>query len=830
MTFKRGMTQTLPIAAVLPELVNAIKQHGRAVLVAPPGAGKTTMVPLALLQSGHIAGRIVMLEPRRLAARSAASRMADTLGEKLGETVGYRIRGETRTGPATRIEVVTEGILTRMLQSDPALTGIGAVVFDEFHERSLNADLGLALTWEVRQALRDDLAVLVMSATLDAAPVAALLDGAPVISSLGRAYPVENIWLERPMDARARLEGVVADHCLRALAQNAGDVLVFLPGEREIHSAQAALHPRLPEDCHVLPLYGALNFKAQQQALAPPKPGQRRVVLASAIAETSLTIAGVRVVIDAGLARRAMFDLGNGMSRLVTTRVSKAEAEQRRGRAGRVAKGRCYRLWTKGEEGGLAAFAPAEIEIADLSALALELAVWGSKDGSDLAFLTPPNPGMLAEAQKLLARLGALDSAGKITPHGKAMARLPLHPRLAHMVLRGGQGAAALAALVSHRDPLPRDAGVDVALRMRALRRNDRNDQGDRGDRRAGGAPHHAALAQIRDEEKRLKRLLPTDTGLSTAEMAALAWPDRVGLRRKGDDARYVLSGGSGVVMDNADALAGAGLIVVLDTDGKRRDAKIRSAVEISQAELRGLYAAEINWQNTCAWDGRAGRVLARQQEMFGALVLSDRNWKDAPKDHVAQAMLDGVRALGLLPTPAAARFLTRVELVRASGQADLPDLSEAALIRSLETWLLPHLAGVKTARDWKEFDLLPALRACLSWQQTQALDQLVPAHFTTPLGHKAAVDYSHETPEISVRIQEMFGATQHPMLAGIALRVTLLSPAGRPLQTTTDLPAFWQGSYQDVRKDMRGRYPKHPWPEDPAQAAPTSRAKPRKR
>ncbi len=812
------MQEALPIDEALPDLLDAIRHSGRAVLCAPPGAGKTTRVPLALLQAGLVAGRIIMLEPRRLAARAAAARMAETLGEPVGETVGYRIRGETRVGKTTRIEVVTEGILTRMLQSDPSLEGVGAVIFDEFHERSLNADLGLALSWESREALREDLVLLVMSATLDAEPVAALLDDAPIVRSEGRAFPVTTRWLDRPKPKNLRLEAVVADQVLAALTESEGDILVFLPGAGEIQRTLSQLAPKLPAGAEAMPLYGALDFKSQRKAIAPPTHGQRRVVLATAIAETSLTIPGIRVVIDAGLARRARFDPGNGMSRLVTERVSKAEAEQRRGRAGRVAAGLCYRLWTKGEEGGLAPFAPAEIEAADLTGLALELAGWGAGSSEGLAFLTPPNAGVLAEARKLLTTLGALDDSGHITPHGRAMARLPLHPRLAHMLILGGKPAAPVAALAGNRDPMGRGVGCDLSLRLKLLD----------GARTVGGDVNRAVLAQIREEAKRLGRLVANSSTISAAEMAALAWPDRVGLRRKGEVPRYVLSGGSGVVMDAGDALAGARLIVVTDTDGKRRDAKIRAASPISEAELRAVHGATICWQNICEWDARAGRVQTRQQEKFGALVLADRNWQDAPAGDVAMAMLDGVRALGFPKRPAVTRFLKRAALVRAGGK-DLPDLSEDTLMDGLEEWLLPHLDGVKTASEWKSFDLLPALTACLTWEQTQELNRLTPARFTTPLGHTVPVDYSLETPEISLRLQEMFGVTEHPQVAGKALRVTLLSPAGRPVQTTTDLPAFWNSSYADVRKDMRGRYPKHPWPEDPTQALPTKRAKPRK-
>jgi ATP-dependent helicase HrpB len=801
----------LPIDDAIPDLLAAIRAEGRAVLMAPPGAGKTTRVPLALLD--EITGRIVMLEPRRLAARAAAERMAETLGEAVGQTVGYRIRGEAKVSKATRIEVVTEGILTRMLQSDPALDGVGAVIFDEFHERSLNADLGLALAWEARGALREDLALVVMSATLDADPVAALLDDAPVVRSEGRAFPVETIWLDTPLRKETRFETAVAGLVERAVAESEGGVLVFLPGEGEIRRVASALS--LPDGCHVHPLYGALDMKAQRAAIRPAREG-RKIVLATAIAETSLTIEDVRVVVDAGRARRARFDPGSGMSQLVTERVSKAEAEQRRGRAGRVAPGRCYRMWTKGEEGALPAFAPPEIEVADLAPLALELALWGAGDGEALAFLTPPNAGVLGEARALLTDLGALEN-GLITEHGKALARLPLHPRLGHMLTVAGRGAADLAALLAERDPLPRGKPVDLTLRLDAL---------------SDPARHNAnrgAVERIRAEAKRLARLAEPKGAMSPAERAALAYPDRIGLRRKGDQPRFVLSGGKGAVLDEGDPLAGARMIVVTDTNGNPREARIRQAIEITESELRAVHGDRIDWQHVCEWSKREGRVLAREQERFGALVLDDRVWHDADPDTVARAMLDGVRQLGLAPSPAAQRFRARVALVRES-DPDLPDLSDAALMETLEDWLLPHLSGVRSRADWKAFDILDALRATLTWDQMQRLDRAAPAHFTTPMERRVPIDYSGETPAIEVRLQEMFGVTTHPRVGRTPLRITLLSPGHKPVQTTTDLPAFWATSYTDVRKDMRGRYPKHPWPEDPAEAAPTLRAKPRKR
>ena len=807
----------LPIDPLLPELVAALDRAGMAVLQAPPGAGKTTRVPLALLDGTP--GRIVMLEPRRLAARAAAERLAETLGEPVGQRVGYRIRGEAQVSKATRIEVVTEGILTRMLQADPSLDGVGAVIFDEFHERSLNADLGLALVLESRGALREDLRLVVMSATLDAAPVAALLGGAPLLTAEGRAFPVETRWLDTPLPPKARLPEAVADLVLKALAETEGGVLVFLPGEGEIRRAAALLAPRLTPDVALQPLYGAMDFALQRAALAPLASG-RKLVLATAIAETSLTIPDIRVVVDAGQARRARFDPNSGMARLVTERVSLAEAEQRRGRGGRVAEGICYRLWTRGQEGALQAFAPPEIETADLAGLALELAVWGS---ADLAFLTPPPPGPMAEARVLLRELGALDESGRITDHGRAMAALPLHPRLAHMLLRAGKGAAPLAALIADRNPL-QGAPADLALRLKAI-------DDPRGYQRDHSYPlRREALERIRAEAKRLARMAPEDRGLDPAEMAALAYPDRIGLRRKGEAPRYLLSGGKGAVFDAADPLAQTRLIVATDLDGDPREARIRQALPISEAALRGLFPEQIRWQDLCEWSAREGRVLARSRERLGALVLAERHW-DAPPEARARAALEGLRALGLGAMSLAARRLqARVELLRAEGE-DLPDLSDTGVLARGEEILLPFLTKVRNTEDLKALDLTEALRQALDWEQQQRLDRLAPAHFVTPLDRKVPIDYSGGQPEIAVRLQEMFGVTEHPAIGPkrLPLKVTLLSPGQRPVQVTTDLPGFWDTSYADVRKDMRGQYPRHPWPENPREADPTLRAKPRK-
>ena len=809
----------LSIDDALPELRAALAARSLAVLQAPPGAGKTTRVPLDLLAAGRVTGRIVMLEPRRLAARAAAERMAETLGEKVGHTVGYRIRGEAKVSAATRIEVVTEGILTRMIQSDPELPGVGLVIFDEFHERSLNADLGLALALEIRRALREDLQLLVMSATLDAAPVAALMGDAPLITSQGRAYPVETRWLPRSPDATLRFEAAVAGLVAQAVQEcSEGGVLVFLPGEGEIRRVEAAL--RLPADCEVRPLFGAMDFAAQRAALAPAQG--RKVVLATSIAETSLTLPDIRVVIDAGRARRARFDASSGMSRLVTERVTRAEAEQRRGRAGRVAAGVCYRMWTKGEEGGLAPFPPAEIEAADLAPLALELALWGD---TALPFLTPPNPGVLAEAQALLTGLGALDK-GRITAHGRALAALPLHPRLGHMLLIAGPGAAILAALMAERDPL-RGAPPDLALRLKAL-----------ADPRRYEAEHPWPLSRptverIRDEAKRLARLVPGRAAeqipYTPAQMASLAYPDRVGLRRKGEAPRWLLSGGKGAAMAPGTPLAAARLIVATDLDGDTREAAVRQALPISEAELRAVHGAEIKWHEGVEWSRREGRVLARRQERFGALVLDDRPWPDAPPQALARAALDGLRQIGLPFTAAARRLRARIELARGGGDG-WPDCTDAALMAGLEDWLLPHLPTLRTEADLRALDLTEALKARLSWEQQAELDRLVPGHFETPLGRRVPIDYDGENPGIELRLQEMFGVTLHPTVGRnrLPLRVTLLSPGQKPIQVTMDIPNFWRTSYADVRKDMRGQYPRHPWPEDPTVAEPTLRAKPR--
>ncbi|MFT7524009.1 MAG: ATP-dependent helicase HrpB [Candidatus Paceibacteria bacterium] len=828
----QNLSTALPIDDVLPELLAALATHNHAVLQAPPGAGKTTRVPLALLNSAQVNGRILMLEPRRLATRAAAERMAETLGEKVGQTIGYRIRGENHSSKATKIEVVTEGILTRMIQSDPELPGIGAVIFDEFHERSLQADLGLALCLEIRAALRPDLMLLVMSATLDAEPVAELMGNAPVVTSMGQIFPVETRWLDQPWAKPNQrgpfFETVMADLVFRAIKETTGGILVFLPGEGEIRRVEALLKKAALPDVSLHPLFGAMPFKAQRAAIAPATSG-RKVVLATSIAETSLTIQDVRVVVDGGKSRRARFDPPSGMSRLVTERVSKAEATQRQGRAGRLAPGICYRMWSKGEEGGLAPFPPAEIEAADLTPLLLECAMWGVTDPAELPFLTKPNASAVDNARALLQSLGALDHTGAITEHGREMAGQPLHPRLAHMLLKGGKDAPLLAAMLSERDVLG-GAGMrppaDLDLRWQAVK-NPAKFATERP-----YAINRSVLSRIQSEVKRLRN--SGSVALDLADMAALAYPDRIGLRRKGDAARYVLSGGKGAVFRGTETLGASRLIVATDLDGDKREAKIRMAIETTEAGLHDLFPERFLWREICEWSRRERAVLTRKQQVFGALVLSELNWRDCPPDQISAAMCVGLRDLGFVALPfnkAALLLIGRIEWLRVRG-ADMPDCSNDGLLAGLESWLGPLIGACRKVGDLKALDLTSALLNRLSWAQRQQLDELAPAAITAPTGTKLAVDYSGAQPSVSVRLQEMFGLMQHPLFGPdqTPLLIELLSPAGRAVQVTADLPGFWQNSYTDVRKDMRGRYPKHPWPEDPTVAEPTRRRKPRTR
>ncbi len=814
----------LPVDEALPRLKEALAAHTAAVLVAPPGAGKTTRVPLALLDAAWLGGaKIVMQEPRRLAARAAARRMASTLGEAVGEMVGYRVRLDTKVGPRTRIEVVTDGLFLRMLQDDPSLDGIGCVIFDELHERGLETDLSFALVREAQAALRDDLRIVAMSATLDPGPVAERLGGAPVVDSAGRMFPVETRYLDR--EPGGRIEDTVAAAVRRALTEESGSALVFLPGVGEIRRVGERLDPGPGVD--VAPLYGDLSPSEQDRAIAPSPAGRRKVVLATSIAETSLTIEGVRIVIDSGLMRLPRFSPRSGMTRLETVRVSQASADQRRGRAGRLEPGVCYRLWTEEAQRGLVPFTPPEILDADLAPLALELALWGADDAT-LPWLTPPPAASLATARALLADLGALDDAGKITAHGKAMAKLGQHPRLAHLVLKGrtwGQGriAALLAAILGERDFLRLPPGQrDVDLRHRVdIALSGRRD---------------GALRLIQEQAR---RLMPRDSSnevpdvSTTGALLALAYPDRIGRRRAGAAGRYLLSGGRGAVLPEGDAMANEEFLVVADLDGSSQDARIFLAAPVTLAEIEELYAKRIVDEEIVNWSEREGAVLARRRRRLGALVLEDKPLARPDADKLKAAMVDGIRRLGLSVLPWSdelARWRERMAFLRTLDES-WPDLSDATLLARLDTWLAPYLDGVSRRSHLQTIPLAEALKAMVPWDRQRELDRLAPTHVDVPSGSRVPIDYGNPAePTLSVRLQEMFGLVDTPRIAGgrVPLTVHLLSPARRPVQVTRDLASFWTSGYRAVKAELKGRYPRHYWPDDPLVAEPTARVRPR--
>ncbi|MFT3907006.1 MAG: ATP-dependent helicase HrpB [Steroidobacteraceae bacterium] len=833
----------------------AFETHRDAVLTAPPGAGKSTIVPLALLEEPWLAGRrILMLEPRRLAARAVAQRMASTLGEPVGERVGYRMRQDTRVSRRTRIEVITEGVLTRLLQSDPALEGVGCVIFDEYHERSLQADLGLALCLDARAQLDAPFRILVMSATIDGAQVARLLDDAPVVSVPGRSYPVDMIYAGKgspplPLAFGAARGAESPERSLaalvrRALGETEGDLLVFLPGAGEIRRVQNLLQEGLDANTRILPLYGELGGDAQD-AVLQPLPGVRKLILATNIAETSLTIAGVTVVVDSGLVRRARFDPASGMSRLEVMRVARASADQRAGRAGRTAPGRCYRLWSEGSHATLAAQTPAEILETDLAPLALELANWGAADGSTLRWLDAPPDAMLAQARDLLQRLGALDAQGRMTSTGRAMVRLPLHPRLAHMLVhareQGGlRLAAELAALLSERDLLrgggfERDA--DVRTRLEVLRREsgldvDRNALA-RVRRNAEQLQRQAGESGDRGANTRVAARAPA-AGVDEPSVGALlaqAFPDRIGQRRGESGGRYLLANGRGAAFASQQSLARSEFIVAIELDDKDREARIDLAAPLDRADIEAGFADEVAAQASVHWDAQTEAVSARRVRRLGALVLEDKPLQNVASEAMGAALLEGVRALGIhaLPWERDSRNLrARLQFVRALKRKDLADWpasDDASLLASLEDWLPPWIEGMSRREHLARLPLNDALLARLSHAQRRQLEELAPREIVVPTGSHVRVDYEDDNaPCIEVRLQEVFGLASTPRIGGGEVPITfkLLSPARRPVQITRDLAGFWHGSYFDVRKDMRGRYPRHYWPENPLEAEPT--------
>ncbi|MGF2687424.1 ATP-dependent helicase HrpB [Marinobacter sp. DUT-3] len=810
----------LPIDQILPELTRTLANSTTALLQAPPGAGKTTRVPLALLEAPWREDRrILMLEPRRLAARSAARFMAGQLGEKPGQTVGYRTRLDTRVSAQTRIEVVTEGILTRLIQNDPMLEDYAAVLFDEFHERSLQADLGLALVRESQQALREDLRVLVMSATLDTAPLARVLGEVPVITSEGRAFDVDVLY--RPLPRNARIADQITGVIHEALRDQGGSLLVFLPGAGEIRRVEQQLRGQVPEHVVIAPLYGNLKSDEQDRAIAPAAEGQRKVVLATAIAETSLTIDGIRVVIDSGQQRRAVFDPNSGMTRLVTGRVSKASAEQRKGRAGRLEPGVCYRLWSESEQFGLADFTPPEIQEADLAPLVLELAQWGARSPGQLEWIDLPPAAHWQQAVALLQWLDMLDADGGITEHGKAARDMGIHPRLAHMILRGcdiGHGylAAELAALLGERDLAGRSAGADMQERVRILR----------------GRGHGVDVARVKAIGKSVSRLasgldrpdvMPTDD--EVGRLLALAYPDRVARKRRGDAPRYQLSNGRGASLRDDDPLARYPWLATAELDGKAREATIYLAAPVDPALLEQDLATHIHERDEAVWDDSRGTVVARRVKKLGQLVLEETALPAPSPELVQQGLLAAVRKKGLrsLPwTPTAEQWLARVAMLARCFPGDWPDVSEGWLLENLETWLGPFLAGMNRWRDLEKLNLKQALASLLNYQQQQVLEDLAPTRLTIPTGQSVSLDYMAENgPVLAAKLQALFGWTETPKVAGgrVPVVIHLLSPAQRPLAVTADLASFWQNAYPEVRKDMRGRYPKHPWPEDPLAA-----------
>ena len=815
----------LPIDAVLDELTLTLARSNTAVLVAPPGAGKTTRVPLALLDADWIGKRkIIVLEPRRIAARAAAERMAHTLGERVGETVGYRVRFGSKVSRATRIEVVTEGIFTRQILDDPELSGVAAVLFDEFHERSLDADLGLALARDAQTGLREDLRILVMSATLDGARVAKLLGDAPVIASEGRAFPVDTRYLGRKPDVQ--IERQMADAIAMALRADAGSVLAFLPGAAEIRRTQTFLAERVSDpNTEIVPLFGALDAGVQDRAISPPPKGQRKVVLATSIAETSLTIEGVRIVVDSGMARVPRYEPDIGLTRLETIRASGAAVDQRRGRAGRTEPGVCYRLWDEPQTASLEAYTRPEILSADLSSLVLDLAHWGARDPSALAFLDPPPLPALTEARNLLRELNALDDSGRITPEGNSLRALALPPRLARMIvdshrLGSGEEAALIAAILTERglggDSADLDARLDQFRRDRSQRAQSARQLAERWAKQvAAGEPFGIA-----------------DRSLSTGLMLALAFPDRVA-RNRGNGS-FVLANGRGAGVEQTSALAKSPYIAVAELTGTAANGRILLAAPITQGEIEQQFADHIQTDDEITFDRSAMALRARRRKKLHAITLSEQTLSVSPSAETARVLADGLVAAGLERLPWSKplkQWRDRVMFLRAAAPEDWPDLSDSALAETRADWLVPALFDKTSLSNFSAADLSDALMNLLPWDMRARLDREAPTHFEAPTGTSLPIDYEAEQgPTIAVRLQELFGLNVHPSIAKgkIPLVLELLSPAHRPVQVTRDLPGFWRGSYAAVRSDLRGRYPRHPWPEDPASAPPTRRVKPR--
>ena len=832
----------LPITAVLEDLQNTLASHASVVLQAPPGAGKTTGIPLYLLNASWLEGRkIMMLAPRRLTARAAAGRMADLLQEKVGRTVGYRVRLDSRVSDATRIEVVTEGVLTRMLQSDPSLEGVGLVIFDEFHERSLDADLALALCLDMQGVLNQELKLLIMSATIEASPIAALLGDAPVIACQGRTFEVDTRYVGQHTPVFS--VDAVGNAVLSAVRKESGSILVFLPGAAEIRQVTRLLEKSgLDSNWIIAPLFGNLPRRAQNQAILPAPAGKGKIVLATSIAETSLTIEGIRVVVDSGLQRVPRFDVRSGLTRLATVPVSRASADQRRGRAGRMGPGVCLRLWSHRLHNTLPAVFRPEILEADLTGLALELSIWGVDDPGRLRWLDPPAPAAFDSARRLLRSLGALDTDGRITDHGGRMAALPVHPRLAHMLVAAdqqGQGTAAceLAALLSERDvvrfnPGRTDADMRIRLELVKAARRERPLSYPEAD-----IDLSAIRRVIRVSDQLQARLGGRSAYYNPAiagQLLAWAYPDRIARQRPTGRGRFLLTSGRGAYLDSVEPLANEAYLVAAEMDGDRRNARIYRAAACDAESLMDQFADQIHWTETVAWDSKRQIAAAQRDLKLGAVILRSEPLMSPDSDQVLAAMLEGIRQEGLncLPwTKNLRHWQARVSFLRRldGDRQRWPDVSDEGLAGQLSQWLAPYLSGITRLRDLARIELNKALGNFLSYQQRRLLDELAPTHLTVPSGSRIPIDYSRDLPVLAVRLQEMFGLAQTPAVAGgrQPLLVHLLSPAGRPVQITSDLAGFWQTGYPEVKKELKGRYPKHYWPDDPLRAKATARVKP---
>lgn len=841
--FNKKIARNLPILTVMDNLLSVLEKQKAAVLQALPGAGKTTCVPLLLKEAAWLRNRkLLVLSPRRIAARAAAFRMADLLDEPVGRTVGYRVRMESCVSADTRIEVITEGVLTRMLQSDPELKNTGLVIFDEFHERHMETDLGLALCLDMQGVLNPDIRLLVMSATLSADPVAALLDDAPVIRCPGHVFPVETRYLGRHAPEMT-LEPVVSA-ILSAAASERGNILVFLPGAPEIRQVAKHLDRRHPgPEWQIAPLFGNLPKSEQEKAICSPRPGKRKIVLATSIAETSLTIDGIRVVVDSGLTRVPRFDLQSGLTRLVTVPVSQASADQRRGRAGRTAPGICLRLWAKAFHGTLPpAFRP-EILETDLAPAALELAIWGVSDPSELKWLDPPPEPAIKGARALLDALGAVNSEGRVTPHGRRIAALPAHPRLAHMLVSAadiGQGAAAcdLAALLIERDPVRGDTGradVDLQTRYDLLQNVRKNGRSKSPDENTDPAALHRVLKTADHLRRRIGCPTIDKTKADIGFLLAFAYPDRIAQRRPNSRENYLLSGGRGAFLPAGSPLAANDYIVAAALDGQKKNARIFSAAAYCPDDLKSQFRHAVQWVENIVWDHDLNRVTASRELRYEALILNHTPLPDPDPVKIRAALVDGIRKTGLdcLPWTRTLRlWQQRVCFLRhfTGNATEWPDVSDPALTDTLEKWIGEYLEGMTQLRDFARLNLKHALFALLAYPQSKELDMLAPTHISVPSGSRIQLDYSGDMPILAVRLQELFGSSKTPAIVNgrCPLLLHLLSPAGRPVQITRDLEGFWQNSYADVKKNMKGRYPKHSWPDDPLQAAPTHRAKPR--